>query len=679
MYEVGIRVPFMVAGPNSQPGSVSPTPVTGLDVFPTIAELTGYSETLPEKLDGGGMTGVLFHRGRGTISRNRPFLQFHHAVDRTAKTALIHQNHELAKTWKEDRLELFDLSQSVSEDKGLSNQLTDRTAELHTMSVDFLAEVGGETQRRGKQGDSKQEPDKRAFAESARETLTAEDSQPNVLFLAIDDLNDWIGALGGHPQARTPNLDRLISNSVVFRNAHCAAPVCSASRHALLSGLRPSTTGWYSNTSKSLKSYKQTLGETVPMPTHFKHNGYKTLAAGKIFHKGTSDVKGYDYWDEERPKYRWPEQLAARGHGYQGDRGGHFHPFPPDGGAIYQKYQDGVDGQSLCWGALEKADIPPEGMPDEQIAAWAVDRLQQQHAEPFFLAVGFVRPHVPYTAPKEFFDLFPPSDIVMPDVPNDEMDDIPLWGKAMAYGMINGGDHYNVQSIGPNYWREMVRAYLACVSFVDAQAGKVLDALESSPHADNTIIVFWSDHGQHLGEKRHWRKQALWEESTRVPLAIRLPGDINGGSTCDSAVSLIDIYPTMLELCHLPSVKGLEGISLAPQLKDPKTRRVEPAITTWHYNNHAARSLNFRYIRYRDGTEELYDHRTDPNEHHNLAGDPRLASIKSKLGDSMPDENVMPKALLDGDTDTYGRKVERLKKEGVPGWLGRIPSNDPNQ
>jgi arylsulfatase A-like enzyme len=522
--------------------------------------------------------------------------------------------------------------------------------------------------------DSREQPDVQVSAESARDTLIGEDSQPNVLFLAIDDLNDWIGALGGHPQARTPNLDRLISKSVVFHNAHCAAPVCSASRHALLSGLRPSTTGWYSNTSKSLKSYTKTLGETVPMPTHFKHNGYKTLAAGKIFHKGTSDIKEYDYWDKERSKYEWPQAFAARGHGYQGNDGGHFHPFPPDGGAIYQKYGKGVSGQSLCWGALEKADIPPEGMPDEQIAAWAVDQLQQNHDKPFFLAVGFVRPHVPYTAPKEFFDLYPIDTIVMPQVPADELDDIPLWGKAMAYGTIDGGDHHNVQSIGPHYWREMVRAYLACVSFVDAQAGSVLDALENGPHAKNTIVVFWSDHGQHLGEKRHWRKQALWEESTRVPLAFRLPGDINGGSTCGSAVSLIDIYPTMLELCHLPNVKGLEGISLTPQLKDPETRRVEPAITTWHYNNHAARSLNFRYIRYRDGSEELYDHRTDPGEHHNLSGDPKLASIKKKLAAHMPSTNVMPESLQDGETDTYGRKVERMQADGVPEWLGRIPS-----
>lgn len=451
--------------------------------------------------------------------------------------------------------------------------------------------------------------------------------KPNVVFIAIDDLNDWVGALGGHPQAMTPNLDRLISRSLLFTNAHCAAPVCSASRHALLSGLRPSTTGWYSNSSKSMEKYEQALGDTLPMPTHFKLNGYKTLAAGKIFHKGTSDVEGYEYWDEARPRYRWPADLLARGHGYQGKSGGHFHPFPPDGGGIYQLFGKGVDGQSLCWGALDKQDIPEEGMPDEQIAAWAVDQLQKKHERPFFLAVGFVRPHVPYTAPREFFEMHPLDDIVMPDVPDDELVDIPIFGKAMAYGTIRGGDHSTVLRVGPEYWREMVRAYLACVSFVDAQAGKVLDALDSSPYADNTIVVFWSDHGQHLGEKKHWRKMCLWEESTRVPLSIRMPDGLQAGQLCDRPVSLIDLYPTLTELCEIPSATGMEGTSLRTLMDDPSAEWDVPAVTTWHYKNHAVRSQRWRYIRYRDGSEELYDHQQDPGEHRNLAGQSRYESV----------------------------------------------------
>jgi iduronate 2-sulfatase len=511
-------------------------------------------------------------------------------------------------------------------------------------------------------------------ATSVSPKKTPSTARPNVLFLSIDDLNDWIGTLGGHPQAKTPHLDRLMAKSVLFSNAHCTAPVCGASRHSLLSGLRPSTTGWYTNSSKKRADYERALNGTIPLPTHFKHNGYKTLAAGKVFHKGTSDIKGYDYWTETRPKYQWPKALAARGHGYQGKSGGHFHPFPPDGGAIYQKYQKGVSGQSLCWGALDKADMPPEGMPDVQIADWAVERLKQKHDNPFFLAVGFIRPHVPYTAPKEFFDLYPMKDIVVPKVPEDEMDDIPLHGKAMAKGTIEGGDHWNVLSIGPDYWKEMTRAYLACVSFVDAQAGKVLDALEASPYADNTIIVFWSDHGQHIGEKRHWRKQALWEESTRVPLSFHVPGTVNAGRSCDRAVSLLDIYPSLIELCGLPPMKGLEGISLLPQLEDPETRRSEPAVTTWYYNNHAIRGQRWRYIRYRDGSEELYNHATDPLEHVNQASNPKYTKIKERFKKYLPTKNTLPSTMKDGGLDSYGKRVERLKNEGIPEWLGKDPA-----
>ncbi len=490
--------------------------------------------------------------------------------------------------------------------------------------------------------------------------------RPNVLFLSIDDLNDWVGALGGHPQAKTPNLDRLIARSVSFTNAHCAAPVCSASRHALLSGLRPSTTGWYGNTSKKLADYEKTLGQTVPMPTHFKRNGYRTMAAGKIFHKGTSDVDGYEYWDEARPRFKWPERLSERGHGYQGKNGGHFHPFPPDGGAIYQKYGKSISGHSLCWGALRAEDMPDEGMPDEQIAEWAVERLQRDYDQPFLLAVGFVRPHVPYTAPRRFFDLYPLDQVLIPQVPSDEMSDIPLLGKVLAYGTIPGGDHQNVLDVGPEYWREMTRAYLACVSFVDEQAGKVLDALDASPHANNTVIVIVSDHGQHLGEKRHWRKMALWEESTRVPLAIRVPGAKNAGQSVSASVSLIDVYPTLIDICDVPSAIGLEGQSLTPLLNDVAESWNHPAVTTWFHNNHSVRDSRWRYIRYRDGSEELYDHKTDPGEHDNVAGNPANARQIERLSQWLPAVNKLPKG---GMPDGFANAVKRMKNSGVPAWL----------
>jgi hypothetical protein len=264
-------------------------------------------------------------------------LFFHQAVARPAETALILDDYKLVKTWARDQLELFDLSEGPYEERDLSASRPDKDRELHELMVGFLDEVDAETRKTGSKSEvyenAKPNPEPAPAVPPTKNRATSF-ARPNVLFLAIDD---WIGALGGHPQAKTPNLDRLISRSVNFSNAHCAAPVCSASRHALMSGLRPSNTGWYSNTSKKRDDYEKALNGTIPLPTHFKRNGYTTLAAGKIFHKGTSDVVGYDYWTEARPRYKWPAELAARGHGYQGNSGEHFHPFPPDGGAIYQK------------------------------------------------------------------------------------------------------------------------------------------------------------------------------------------------------------------------------------------------------------------------------------------------------------------------------------------------------
>lgn len=675
VYEGGIRVPFIVRGPKIKPGTVSHVPVSGLDLFPTMADLAGYPETLPKTLDGGSLTDLFAQTGQGTVKRNQPFLIFHQAVARSAESAIIQGEYKLVKTWKNQQLELFHLPNDLGEQRNLVKQQPEKARQLHAHLERYLTSVGAETRKTGSKSDAYKnarntEPTSKVPSDFSNQKRKPS-QRPNVLLLSIDDLNDWVGTLQGHPQAITPNLDRLMARSVVFTNAHCAAPVCSASRHALMSGLRPSTTGWYSNTSKRLADYQKTLNGTVPLPTHFKNNGYKTLAAGKIFHRGTSDVSGYDYWSETRPKFKWPQNLVARGHGYQGTKGGHFYPFPRDGGAIYQKFQSGVNGQSLCWGALEPDDIPKEGMPDEQIADWAVSRLKQQHDQPFLLAVGFVRPHVPYTAPKKYFEPYPLDRINVPRVPDDEMDDIPLHGKAMAFGTLPGGDHRNVLDLGQQYWKEMARAYLACVSFVDAQAGRVLDALEASPYADNTIVVLWSDHGQHLGEKRHWRKQALWEESTRVPLSFYLPDSDQAGKQCNRAASLLDVYPSLIELCSLPPAKGLEGTSLLPQLQDVTKRRTKPAVTTWHYNNHAVRGQRWRYIRYRDGSEELYNHQGDPGEHDNQAANPDFASIKNRLKKFLPRVNVMPQSIRDGKQDSHGRKVEMLKEQGIPRWLGQ--------
>lgn len=485
--------------------------------------------------------------------------------------------------------------------------------------------------------------------------------KPNVLFISVDDLNDWVGTLEGHPQAVTPNLDRLAKRGVYFTNAHCSTPVCNSSRHSLLSGLHPANSGWYGSVPLSSieRSYDATFDGRVPMPTHFKNNGYVTLAAGKIFHKGVQDFD-YPYWDITRPShYGFRKGAFSRSK---------FAPYPPDGGYFHQKYKEKISGRTLCWGALEDSEMPPKGMPDEQIADWAVEQLGQSFDKPFFMAVGFLRPHVPYTAPKRYFDLYSLDDIEMPVVPNDEFNDIPIYGKAMAYGTLPGGDHQEVLDAGPDYWKELVLAYLACVSFVDDQIGEVLDALDASEHADNTVIVLWSDHGQHLGEKKHWRKQCLWEEATRVPMFISYPNMNTTNQVCDSPVSLIDIYPTLSTLCGLPK-QDLDGVDLQAVLEDPKAERGRPVLTTRYYKNHAVRSQDWRYIQYRDGTEELYDHRSDPGEHTNLASNPEYADILVEHRQWLPKQDAFPAGKKSFTGDRYDDKVEQFRAEGVPTWL----------
>jgi len=496
------------------------------------------------------------------------------------------------------------------------------------------------------------------------------DRKPNVLFISIDDLNDWEGAMQGNPQAITPNLDKLFDQGVLFTNAHCSQAVCTASRNSLLSGIHPSSSGWYGSTGAMRKTYDQVMKDHKMLPQYFKDNGYKTMAVGKIFHSGVSDYKDKtdDFWDETAPDYNVPKDLKDRGDGYGGTK---FYPFPKEGSQIINHYgEDFNSGHSLCYGALEREDMPGGKMFDELISEWAVNKLNEDHEKPFFMAVGFVRPHVPYTAPKEYFDLYNLDDIVIPEVPDDEMSDIPNMGKSIAYGTIKTGDHYAVVNLSDTYWKEMVYGYLACISFVDDQAGKVIDALENSKYADNTIVVLWSDHGQHLGEKKHWRKQALWEESTKVPLLFKVPGQNSNGLKSQRVVSLLDIYPTLVELCDLPEVNSLQGESLVPLINNPELEQERFVLSTWYYKNHAVRSDNWRYIHYRDGGEELYNHENDPGEHINLAADLQYADIIATHKKWLPERDALPATTTEWKGDKLDRRIENwIENDSIPLWL----------
>lgn len=461
----------------------------------------------------------------------------------------------------------------------------------------------------------------------------AEDSKPNVLFIAVDDMNDWVGCLGGYPgEVQTPNIDKLASGGMLFTNAHCPAPVCNPSRTAILTGLRPSTSGIYGNGAW----WRPALPDVVSLPECFQKGGYLVAGGGKIFHH-TPGFNPPEQWDEyflqvfddhwHRPKpldtlpvkgIHWPDGFPLNN--LPNVRNGKRPPANP---------------KEFDWGPMAKTDSE---MGDGQMVDWARKFLRQKHEAPFFLATGIFRPHLPWYAPRKYFELYPTEEIVLPEVPADDLNDIPEAGRKIA---AYRGDEWEYLRAN-DHWKKAVQAYLASISFADAMVGLLVDELERSQYAENTIVILWSDHGWHLGEKHHWHKFTLWEEATRVPLIVSVPGLTQPGQTCDRAVSLIDLYPTLAKLCELKSPENLDGQSLVPLLNDPAAQPDRTALITHGRGNHAVRSQNFRYIRYADGSEELYDHRVDPNEWKNLANDQRFDDVKSRLQKNLPVENAAP-------------------------------------
>lgn len=427
----------------------------------------------------------------------------------------------------------------------------------------------------------------------------------NVLFIAVDDLNNWIGCMGGHPDTKTPNFDRLAARGVLFTKAYCAAPLCNPSRAALMTGLRPSSTGVYDN-SQPFRQAKSK--DAVTLAQHFRANGYKAMGSGKIFHDAFPDPASWDEWypslNEQKPADPLPEKPPLNGI----PNTGHFD-----------------------WGPLKNAD---REMGDFKVTDYVGAQLRKKHDKPFFLACGLFKPHLPWYVPEKYFDMFPLDKITLPSVKLDDLDDVPPIGKKMAKA---DGDNAKVMKYGQ--WKKAVQSYLAAIAFADAQLGRVLEALDSSEYRDNTNVVLWSDHGWHLGQKLHWRKFALWEEATHNVMMMSVPGMTKPGGRCTKPVNLIDIYPTLVDLHGLSAKPGLEGTSLTPLLKNPNAAWDRPSLTTFGRNNHSVRSERFRYIRYSDGTEELYDHQADDLEWHNLASNAQYATVKRELARWLPQVN----------------------------------------
>jgi arylsulfatase A-like enzyme len=394
--------------------------------------------------------------------------------------------------------------------------------------------------------------------------------------------------------------------------------VCNPSRAASMSGLRPSTSGVYSNSI----DWRPVVAPELTLVSHLRANGYEVQGGGKIYHGGFDRDSEWDAY---------------------------FHP-PADGKQVRRAAAGGVGG--IKFGPIAGDD---SALRDFKTASWAIEELGRRHDRPFFLAVGFHKPHMPWNVPQKYFDMYPLETIELPPYRDDDLNDLPPAGVKMAAPQ---GDHRAMLESGR--WKEAVQAYLATITFLDGQVGRLIDAFDKSPHRDNTIIVLWGDHGWHLGEKHHWRKFALWEEATRAPFIWVVPGETPSGGRCQRTVDFMSIYPTICDLAGIDTPKHVEGTSIRSLLKNPSAEWTTPALTTHGYRNHAVRSEGYRFIRYADGGEELYDESRDPYEWQNLAGKPELAGVRAELARRLPSKDQQPaaRAKAKGPARRAGRNAD---------------------
>ncbi len=441
-------------------------------------------------------------------------------------------------------------------------------------------------------------------------------SQPNVLFIMSDDLNNCLGCYG-HPLVETPNIDRLARRGVRFERAYCQFPLCGPSRNSLLTGLYPNSTGILQNS----QIFRQTIPKHESLPQAFRLSGYFAARIGKLYH------------------YNVPKSIGTNGHDDPGSWELELNPAgcdrlleEPD---IFS-LRPGSFGGTLSWYASPRGDLlHTDGMLASD-AEWVLERCARDRQRPFFLAVGFYRPHTPYVAPAPYFTGYPQADMPLVEGVAEDQQDLP----ADALGS-HKKEH---EMLTDELRQQAIQAYFASISFMDAQVGRVLDKLDDLGLADNTIVVFTSDHGYHLGEHGLWQKMSLFEESARVPLIIAAPGRAQRGSVAETPVGLIDLYPTLAELCGVKAPETLQGQNLAPILADPSTPGRGWALSQVTRGPRAKRTFGFtlrtprwRYTQWDQGRKghELYDHDSDPRELTNLADDPALANQVAELAEKL--------------------------------------------
>lgn len=528
------------------------------------------------------------------------------------------------------------------------------------------------------------------------------DQRPNVVCIIVDDLNDLPLHPAGKPKVATPNIDRIARRGVTFTNAHTNDPICAPARACLLFGIYPQTSGlyWFENWRAN-----PILNQSVSLNKHLKNNGYGVYGTGKVYHGGGSDgaFDQIGYRTEYGP---WPWNGVSKQQSFQ-PHPAMMYLYETDGDMDYQwEHHFGPLSMIPNWPADESNDVPGyqgwrlfskpfryvndqdrDLLADELCADWSTEIIGREHDKPFALFTGLLRTHTPLYAPQEYFDRFPLESIDLPETTRADLQDC---ADVLADRSLYGFRRYHmlVRHTDRDLYRQWLQAYLACVSFVDDQVGKILDAIEESPHRDNTIVILTSDHGFHVGEKEFLYKQSLWDGATRIPLIVAGLEGMPQGATCHHPVSLIDLYPTLNELCGLPSEPNrngngysLEGHSLVPLLRDPvgDWSGPEVAITalpgkdhsqhtqfggTW-FPHFSVRSENYRYTLCSNGEEELYNYGADPLEWRNLAGDPAYASIKAELKHKLIElrdgANWKPLGRL--DAWTYGARKGGAKQQ----------------
>jgi len=440
--------------------------------------------------------------------------------------------------------------------------------------------------------------------------------RPDVLFIFVEDLAVRLGCFGDN-FAKTPNIDALAADGMVFENAYCQFPLCNPSRTSILSGLRPGTTAVYTNRD----DWRKVLPHGSTLPEQFEANGYETVRIGKVFH--SFGGPGFHFDDTDR----WTRTINASGANVYYALRGKDNPDPDPPTALYEhqsrpERMKNYHKRAWEWGPM---DIPDARFHDGDVAIKAAQIISESRKKPLFLAVGFYEPHLPLRAPRRYFNMYNPDDVILPDYPPDDLEDVPA-----------NYNRENHRAFTNNKRRQAIAAYYACVSFIDDCVGRLLRALKNTGRYDNTIIVFCSDHGFHLGEHLLWQKMTLFDESLRVPLIIKPAQTGQGPRICKQLVELVDLYPTLTQLAALPPKRKLDGKGLAPLLTGAAGSHNKPAISQISRESISIRTEKFRYSEHQSPDRaELYDIRDDPRQIHNLANKLSYSEAKQRLAQKL--------------------------------------------